>query len=226
MQLTKNRQTGMSLLSLMIGLLISMIAILGMMSLFSNSVKTTTQSSRDARITGERASGLLIAGIHLQSAGYGVVNANRSEHLQLLSAATRTDNRVAGTPIGNDGTGNVLIWQVQPAAQSRCAGLYAPSGDAEKGLYELVEKDCASISDASASDWEFRRLIFDTQDIQTLLAVTITLTTHDITTPCRGFGVAGAGSISITLNAAEASGQTLNSTTCLLNFSVTPGVTP
>lgn len=226
MQLTKNRQTGMSLLSLMIGLLISMIAILGMMSLFSTSVKTTTQSSRDARITGERTSGLLIAGVHLQSAGYGVVSANRSEHLQLLSAATRTNNRVAGTPVGNDGTGNVLIWQVQPAAQSRCAGLYAPASDAEKGLYELVEKDCASISDASASDWEFRRLIFDTQDIQTPLAVTITLTTHDATNPCRGFGVAGAGSVSITLNAAEASGQTLNSTTCLLNFPVVAGVTP
>lgn len=218
MQHTYNYQKGMSLLSLMIGLLISMIAILGMMSLFNTAVKNTTQSSRDARITGERTSGLLVANMHLQSAGYGVSNTSRASHLLLLSGATMSNKRISGTTLGGDGTGNALIWQNNPGAQNQCTGLYAPAGTDEKGLYELTVKNCTSIADAVAGDWEVRRLIFDKKDIQNPLAVTIKLTTHDAASPCKSFGIAGAGSVSITLNAAEASGQTIDSTTCLLNF--------
>lgn len=221
MQHLFRRQKGVSLLSLMIGLLISMIAILGMMSLFSTAVKNTTQSSRDARITGERTSGLLVASMHLQSAGYGVTNTNRADHLLLLSSATFSNKRISGTTIGGDGTGNALVWMNNPGAQNQCTGLYAPAGADEKGLYELTAKNCTSITDAIGSDWEVRRLIFDQKDIQNPLAVTIKLTTHDATSPCKGFGIAGSGNTSITLNAAEASGQNIDSTTCLLNFSVT-----
>lgn len=214
----RHQQNGATLLSLMIGLLISMIAILGMMSLFNTAVKNTTQSSRDARITGERTSGLLVANMHLQSAGYGLTNTNRTEHLLLLSSATLNDKRISGTTVSSDGVGNALVWQNKPGAQSQCTGLYAPNGDNEKGLYELTAKNCTSITEAVAGNWEVRRLIFDKKDIQNPLALTIHLTTHDAASPCKGFGIAGAGSISITLNAQEASGQQLDSTTCLLNF--------
>ncbi len=220
------RQQGLSLLSLMIGLVISMIVILGMMGLLSTSIKSTAGASRDARITSERTSGLLIASMRLQAAGYGIANADRNDHLLLLSSASLTNDRLSGTAISGDGTGNALVWQTNPAGVSQCGGLYAPADEDEKGLYELVVKNCASVADANSTDWEIRRLIVDTKDIQDPLAVSIIVSTHDSANPCKGFGIAGAGRLSVTLSAQEASGQSLNSTTCLLNFSPSAGATP
>jgi len=224
-----NQEQGFSLISLLIGVVISMIAILGMMSIFSTTVHSTAQAARDARITGERSTGLLVASSRLQEAGYGIADVSRNSHLLLLAnaqiteppnVAKGTQATLTGSKVSGAGQGNALVWQWRDGAQDRCSGLYAPVGADEGGLYELVVKDCSSVDAALTTTWETRRLIYDKKDIQDPLEVSISLTEFTSAPGCHGFGIAGQGGVRVTLSAKEPSGTDLNSSTCLLNFPV------
>lgn len=220
-RMRRTRQYGFSLISLLVGVAISMIAIMGMMSLFSSTVQSTAHAARDARLTGERSTGLMVASSRLQEAGYGIADVSRANHLLLLAGATLSDDGMLnGTKVSGDGTGNALVWQWRDGATDRCSGLYAPSGNDQQGLYELVVKNCGSVDAALTTEWETRRLIFDKKDIQDPLAVSISLTQFNSAPGCHGFGVAGQGGVRVTLSAREPSGTSLNSSTCLLNFPV------
>jgi len=63
------RQLGVSLISLMVGLLLSMIGILAGLTLYKNIVQTTVQTRSDAVQDGQIASALLTLQLELQSAG-------------------------------------------------------------------------------------------------------------------------------------------------------------
>lgn len=82
----KRYQAGMSLISLMIGILISMIGILAGFLLYQNMVKVTLQTRADATQDGQLASAMLSLQLQLQSAGFGIDKAaNPGPHLALVS---------------------------------------------------------------------------------------------------------------------------------------------
>lgn len=82
----KRDQAGMSLISLMIGILISMIGILAGFLLYQNMVKVTLQTRADATQDGQLASAMLSLQLQLQSAGFGIDKAaNPGPHLALVS---------------------------------------------------------------------------------------------------------------------------------------------
>ncbi len=82
----KRNQAGMSLISLMIGILISMIGILAGFLLYQNMVKVTLQTRADATQDGQLASAMLSLQLQLQSAGFGIDKAaNPGPHLALVS---------------------------------------------------------------------------------------------------------------------------------------------
>lgn len=82
----KHDQAGMSLISLMIGILISMIGILAGFLLYQNMVKVTLQTRADATQDGQLASAMLSLQLQLQSAGFGIDKAaNPGPHLALVS---------------------------------------------------------------------------------------------------------------------------------------------
>lgn len=82
------RQQGVSLISLMVGLLLAMISILAGMMLYKNIVQTSVQSRSDALQDGQIASAMLTLQLELQSAGYGIAKDPTKTHVQLVDGNT------------------------------------------------------------------------------------------------------------------------------------------
>lgn len=219
------RQSGTSLISLMIGLLISMVALLGMLSLYGNVVKSTVGSTRDARIAGERSIALLVASRQLQGAGYGIMNATRGNDLLLLKGAViDEDNGVisGGTKVTDESAGHTLIWRTKSGGASWCSGLHAPSSGDKGGLYMLQPQRCGNVIDPNS--WAIRPLLIDNSDaVDNRLPVTISIESGT----CSAFRITGNGQVSISLRTEDRMGNEIISTTCLINFtSVTSGTGP
>lgn len=68
-------QQGATLISLMIGLLLSVMSILAVLSLYKNLVTISINSSTDSSHDGQLAAAVLTAQLELQNAGYGIKNA-------------------------------------------------------------------------------------------------------------------------------------------------------
>ncbi|HSC69509.1 MAG TPA: hypothetical protein VLC79_17585 [Cellvibrio sp.] len=83
-------QGGMSLVSLMVGLLLSMIGILAAMTLYKNLVHASVEARADAAQDGQLASAMLSLQLELQSAGYGIAKTDPGTHLQLVAGPPRT----------------------------------------------------------------------------------------------------------------------------------------
>lgn len=226
-----HQQSGVSLISMLVGLLVSMIAVLGIMALFNTTLHSNARSSQDARLTGERATGMLIAHMELQGAGFGIPNAAPGTHLRLLSDATLawsndgSTAKLSGTAqdiSSGERSGNALVWSLAEDLSTRhCVGLYAPS-TADRGLYLLRSQTC---NDANANlDWHVQPLVVDFQDqpFRRIQDFTFVVRHHD----CQGLGITGEGHLEVTLNTKHSTGAAqsdndaidLSSTTCLLNF--------
>lgn len=82
------KQRGVSLISLMVGLLLAMISILAGMMLYKNIVHTTVQTRSDALQDGQLASAMLSLQLELQNAGYGLVKNPANTHVALNAAST------------------------------------------------------------------------------------------------------------------------------------------
>ncbi|HBN53705.1 MAG TPA: hypothetical protein DD456_06615 [Stenotrophomonas sp.] len=129
MKATRTRQRGQSLISMMIGLVISLITIAAMLTLYKTMVGVSNEASVAARRDGQISAGLLAAQIELQSAGFGVAP---TEPLNQRLAISNNGKQVA--------------WRYNDGA-NRCAGLWVDGN----GLYRLPPKNgCA---DAGAVSW-------------------------------------------------------------------------
>ena len=129
MKATRTRQRGQSLISMMIGLVISLITIAAMLTLYKTMVGVSNEASVAARRDGQISAGLLAAQIELQSAGFGV------------ASTVPLDERLY---ISN--SGKQVAWLYNDGS-SRCAGLWVDS----KGLYRLPPK--AGCANASTAMW-------------------------------------------------------------------------
>lgn len=84
-------ERGMSLISLMIGILISMIGVLAGIVLYQNMVKVTIQTRTDAAQDGQLASAMLSLQLDLQTAGFGIDKvAKPGPHLVLVAGPPQT----------------------------------------------------------------------------------------------------------------------------------------
>lgn len=94
------RQRGMTLISLMVGMLLSMISILAGMMLYQSMARVSVESRADAKQDGQLSSAMLALQLELQSAGYGIDPTAAGTHIQ----------RVV------DGTAQTLYWRYQETA--------------------------------------------------------------------------------------------------------------
>ena len=67
-----NQQRGISLISLMVGTVLSMLTIIAMLALYKNLVQVAVDATQDANHDGGLASALLVAQLELQGAGFGM----------------------------------------------------------------------------------------------------------------------------------------------------------
>lgn len=226
-----HRQLGVSLISLMIGLVISMIAVLGVTTLFRTVLKNNTEASVSAQTTSERASAFLITDIHLHDAGYGV-DGDRQQNLRFFNAAqlSLTDGKLSGQDVtpsnwekpSDADKGQALTWRFKENIKDTvtyCAGLWAgpdPESSNTTSIYYLTKTSCTDLADSNIN-WSPQR-IFKAEHPESLniQETTLELTASEI--DCQGFGIAGEGKLQVKLST-EYNSILLESSTCLLNFS-------
>lgn len=132
-------QRGFTLISLMVGTVVSMVGILALMFLYKDMVQTSVTALSNAKQDGQIASAQLTMQKELQTAGFGVVGAKASTDtpraIVLLKGTVLTSNTLPGSPVTipvvplgtttGDAEGNALIWSYHETTTGavKCAGL-------------------------------------------------------------------------------------------------------
>lgn len=80
-------QSGMSMVSLMVGMLLAMIGILAAMTLYQSMVRTSIETRTDAVLDGQLASAMLSLQLELQSAGFGLTAGVTPHIVRVVTAA-------------------------------------------------------------------------------------------------------------------------------------------
>ncbi|WP_109513859.1 PilW family protein [Pseudomonas ovata] len=124
----KDTQRGFNLISLMVGMALSLISILAMLTLYRNMVSVSVDSMQSARQDGQIAAALLTVQDELSNAGFRVPPATSA--IKLLKSAALTNGTLSGTGVtsfSTEQTGNALVWMYRTAtsASYQCAGLLA-----------------------------------------------------------------------------------------------------
>lgn len=203
-----NKQIGISLISLLIGLLISSIVLVGMMVVFRNTIQTVVPASEASRSDGERVSALLSTQILLQEAGFGITDAAYGTHLRILNG----DSPVAlGTANGATASGDTVVWLKNINGTVQCEGLRATS----TGSLERVSCNASMDNDKIVAATELISPSQHADGIKTPLTITARRGT------CRPFGVGSSGNITVSIAAPNSTRHTLSASNCLVNY-VTP----
>ena len=218
------RQRGITLISLMTGLVISMVLVLATLMLFQRMVRATTAARSDAQADAQRSAAFLSAGIAAQEAGYGIDAAQAGTHLVVLTSAALADSALSGTPASLGATGNAVVWAENATGARRCSALLAPSGSGQGGLRKLGPVPCADAAAFSTLAWTTALPLMDapTAPVADPPAAPLVAITWRAAA-CTPFGIAaGTGApekVLLTLTAANSNGVQLETSQCLANVS-------
>ena len=164
------RQRGYSLISMMVGLVISLLTIAAMLAVYRTVVEVSGRASSDSMRDGQVASGMLAAQVELHSAGYGVnelpelaagVAADAATIKQYAIAVDDTDKRnvtwrsaagCARLEILSDSERKVKVYYRKPEP---CSDIPSAAWSAEKQVLvsygkPWVERDGSTIADAAS----------------------------------------------------------------------------
>ncbi len=229
---------GVTLVGLMVGLVISMLVVVGMMTVFRTVVQATLQSRQTAAEDDRRVSALMRMALHLQDAGFGLQAPAYGAQLLVLSGASlapASDGtyRLSGTRVEPDvenNTSNAVLWSynLNPDAGGavQCTGfVYETAGDgAGARLVQLAPMACTDVAPARMSTLAWTR--------QTWLQGSPAAPVPDLhfalrTGECRPFGIdIGRGGLAIRVLTARSGDDTQNKSDaiaveaaqCLVNF--------
>ncbi|KFE43901.1 PilW family protein [Pseudomonas syringae] len=159
----KEPQQGFNLVSLMIGMTLSMVSILAMLSLYKNIIGISILSIKDAKQDGQIATGLLIAQRELLNAGFRIdpVALPVTSRVLLLNGASLSNGTLTGTTqtIGTAATiGNAMVWiyKTTSTATATCAGLLVHDGVLSR---LLGPAGCTQVSQWNSTIWTATTLI-------------------------------------------------------------------
>lgn len=228
------RQRGITLISLMTGLAISMVLVLATLMLFQRMVRATTAARIDAQADAQRTAAFLSAGIAAQEAGYGIDAAQAGTHLVVLKDAKLDGSTLSGTlaspgtPASPGDIGNAVVWAENATGTQRCSALLAPSLSDKGGLRKLGPVPCADAAAFSTLAWTTALPLMDapTAPVADPPAAPLVAITWWQPAACTPFGIAaGTGApekVLLTLTAANSNGVVLETSQCLANVSPPP----
>lgn len=222
--MSQRQQSGVTLISLMVGLTISMIVTVAMLVVFKSVILSTGSARAGASTDEQRIAALLRANISLQGAGYGMDAPESPRDVLVLNATLdKTTNRLAGSVAANGSTGNAVVWSLRPdLVTTQCAGLvYDPATDGTGGLKYLPAQACVAGAAGSWQTLAWAPVVWavihkdSPAEFPALSGVTWTLQQ----TPCKPFGITAAeGSLTLTLDTDNGNGAALSDVLCLINF--------
>lgn len=201
---------GVTLISLLVGLAISMMVILAALGLFQRMVKTTVDARKDAQFNAQRNASFVSAGLLVQSAGFGIADAVWGTHGLVLTDLkwNAEHNQLTGQNSTN-GEGNAVVWSDNSSGVSLCRLLWAPAQDG--GLRILGPVACPNVTGWASLDWG------TPHNLDRAPQGTITLVQMAAT--CAPFGIGPATEqVRLTFNANSSNGQSLSTSFCLANM--------
>ena len=138
----RRRQRGYSLISMMVGLVISLLTIAAMLAVYKMVVEVSGRASADSLRDGQVATGLLAAQMELHNAGYGV-----SELPEVAEGASANATMIKQYAIAvDDDDKRIVTWR----SSEGCARLeIAPGNDRSVTVYYQKPEPCADIPSAS-----------------------------------------------------------------------------
>lgn len=179
-------QRGFTLISLMVGTVVSMIGILALMFLYKDMVQTSVAALSNAKQDGQVASAQLTAQKELLTAGFGVVGASAKSTsspraIILLKGTTlSSSNTLPGAPesidviplatTSGDAEGNAIIWSYHETTTGavKCAGLLVQQ-DSQSDPYRLYRlqgtTNCSENLSSSSITWSRTLLIAEGQTV-------------------------------------------------------------
>ncbi len=201
------RQRGFSLVSLMVGLVISMVVTVGLLSVFRNSLQVTTQATVRTVNDSQLSSLLVRSGAALQDAGYGIATPAFGTHVVPINVTSLAGTTLSGAAAAAGTAVNGIVWAMLTGASTQCAGFYAPSSG---GLVYLGPVACSD-----ASGWAGLAWTASTVAAQSTAPITFTVSQQS----CAPYGITGTrGAYAVTLSTTNSIGSGMNSLQCLLNI--------
>lgn len=229
------QQMGVSLISILVGLLISSIILVGMLMIFQGTIRGVVSSTQYAHDTSDRMSGLLVAQQLLHDAGFGIDDPDPDSGADLLQLNGGALSLPGGSEVSIH---SGLVWRAVVNGHSRCEGIAAVSNSEGHGLLRLSHEDASCNSAAtgwSSLTWQSMPLAWHRYlDIEGVASQDqrIAMVVKD-NEDCWPFGLrpdasslSGAvlsGSVAVTLtyplfDVGGVQQQSLDSTACLTNF--------
>lgn len=212
-------QSGATLISLLVGMLISMFAVLGALTMYRTVAYQQATGKEMASADTSMTSAVLSLQIDLQSAGFGQTNAATGNDFLLLQNATLVNGQLAGTQAslsGTEQTGNAVVWgELDDLTTYTCHALLATSSAL---LVLSVSAGCSSAADWASNSWSSGGSIWTPAsgaDLSSVFSVA--------KSSCWPYDVAGNNSdthvlVTVTLPSPSDKLSQRKSTQCLPNF--------
>ena len=231
-------QRGVSLISLLVGLVIASIVVLAMMTVYQTSVRAMATSAESARLHSESLASLLTTHLSIQGAGFGVPPQELADNPESAIDLNAAHFNGAGKLVPG-GAGTALVWRVGIdtnndffADSYQCEGLFV---SANRGIVQLVSSDnCATARSNTwpSKNWvqlpllEPSRLVSPSGEAPVIANFFMRMDDRD--PPCSPYGVSATtssegvlGRRSVTIGyqrLVDGTNQTVASTTCLVNL--------
>lgn len=215
----RRRSKGATLISLMVGLTLSMLLVAAMMLVFRNLSRTTGDAVRDAQADDNLVAGLLSAGLTLHEAGFNIPNARLGSALIVVKQAVLNNGKLTGTlsDAASAYTGNLVIWQQKLGPKIQCSGLLAPSGGGLKRL--LGPLDCSDINAWASQDWTDEVIARTPEALDGVSPAPLTIIAREGSKICAPFGISAPNShLLVTVRALNSNSNTFQAVECLGNF--------
>ena len=140
------KQTGLSLISMMVGLLISLLAVLLAMTVYKLVIGVSVNGIGTSQRDGQRASALLATQIELQQAGYGIERTVGPVDMDTSLLHLTTEPAQA-------------VWRFRPdLTTDTCAGVRVVAAGTSAGLWWLPPKSCSSAATATWAEADLQPL--------------------------------------------------------------------
>lgn len=174
-------QLGTTLISLLIGLLISMLCILALLSSYRTIVKTGVESRIAATHDTQLQAGLTTAQMFLQNAGFGLEGSNN-----LLTATVQVGSK----------TISAILWRYKNDTNIVCQGLAdVESSDNKKRRFVLLEgfendsgAPCNGTSNLGSFKWKEQSTLANLEDYSIDKSNPQQITFNQTTSTCTPFG--------------------------------------
>ncbi|THT98684.1 hypothetical protein E9531_14010 [Lampropedia puyangensis] len=202
------KQSGVTLIGLLVGMVISLIVVLGMVMLYRTSIAIALDATQSAQRDGQLASGLLAANISAQGAGFELVSPQYGQDLVVLGLPNGTvewgGDWSQWSLVASDGStgtvvhGAAVVWRSKDlSGQEICEALVpnpnlngVRNGGGLAHYRSPADSACASASNWTSISWGEPRLLIDKARIDMQLRFT----------PCKPFGIEkGDGGAQLTL---------------------------